>query len=83
MFEKHTAQDELKQARLANADAGLTVMHENPNVSLGWRSLGEKTWHITSNGKVIHPPRDAVALELLAARIGWPTQQTTARIPQR
>ena len=83
MFEKHTGQHELKQATLVELDEGLAVMHENPNVSIGWRSFGEQTWHITSNGKVIIPPRDADALELLAARIGWPTQQTTARIQRQ
>ena len=83
MFEKHTGQHELKQATLVELDEGLAVMHENPNVSLGWRSFGEQTWHITSNGKVIIPPRDADALELLAARIGWPTQQTTTKIQRQ
>lgn len=81
LFEGQVAKQDLQTATLVRHNADLTLVHSNPNVSLGWRSLGEDNWHITSSGQRIAPPEGSEVLELLAARIGWASQETVQTIP--
>jgi uncharacterized sulfatase len=81
LFERQVAKQDLRPATLVRHNADLTLVHSNPNVSLGWRSLGEDNWHITSSSQPIAPPEGTEVLELLAARIGWASQETVQAIP--
>lgn len=81
LFEGQVAKQELQPANLVRQKEDLILSHANPNVSLGWRPLGEDKWHITSSGQPIAPPEGTEVLELLTSRIGWTSQQTEQTIP--
>ena len=80
-FERKIAEQDLQPATLVRNKEVLTLSHANPNVSLGWKPLGEDRWHITASGLPIAPPAGTEVLELLAARIGWASQHTVEGIP--
>ena len=80
-FERKIAEQDLQPATLVRNKEVLTLSHANPNVSLGWKPLGEDRWHITTSGLPIAPPAGTEVLELLAARIGWASQYTVEDIP--
>jgi N-sulfoglucosamine sulfohydrolase len=81
MFHDLVVTEALEAARLSHAKEGLIVSHSNPNVSLGWRVLGESNWHITASGRPISAPKDAEVLELIASRIGWPSKISVVNVP--
>ena len=81
MFHDLVATEALEAARLSRAKEGLIVSHSNPNVSVGWRVLGESNWHIAASGRPISAPKEAEVLELIASRIGWPSKISIVNVP--
>lgn len=81
MFSDRITTHAMEAAMLAQDKAHLVVSHANPNVSLGWRVPGESNWRITTSGQPIHAPEDAEVLELIAARIGWPSKTSLVNVP--
>ena len=82
MFQDRVTTEALEAAALGRDNGELIVSHSNPNVSLGWRVPGESNWHIAASGRPISVPEDAEVLELIAARIGWPSKTSMVNIPQ-
>ena len=81
MFHERVTTQALEAATLGQDREELVVSHANPDVSLGWRLPGESHWQITTHGQPIHAPADAEVLELIAARIGWPSKTSMVSVP--
>ena len=71
MFSEWTEQQPLSPARLEMRDNTIFLLHDDPNVSLGWRATGTQSWSIASSGDSIFPGSGTESIELLTARIGW------------
>ena len=80
MFHERVTTQALEAATLGQDREELVVSHANPDVSLGWRVPGESHWQITAHGQPIHAPADAEMLELIAARIGWPSKTSMVSV---
>ena len=76
MFSEWTEEQPLSPARLEMRDNTIFLLHDDPNVSLGWRATGTQSWSIASSGDSIFPGSGTESIELLTARIGWESLMT-------
>jgi arylsulfatase A-like enzyme len=73
-FHPNGIPDTLTAPEVSVSDGFITVRHDDPDASLGWKYLNDSSgpWNIVSSGKRIEISDSSSSIvEVIAARIGW------------
>jgi hypothetical protein len=79
-FKQKVASEELTLPTLTQKGRSFIISHENPNVSIGWRTKREDAWNVASRGAEINIAEGITEVEVLVTRIGWKSKTQVLNI---